>query len=396
MDIDKFREEAAIWITENAPRSLYGTRTGRFDGYWGGQKQKEIEPDVKAWLDSCLEKGWTAPDWPTEHGGGGLDKQQAEIINQILIELQLPPPLVGFGLAMIGPTLLDYGTEEQKAEHVGRIVRGEIRWCQGYSEPNAGSDLASLATKAERDGDDFIINGQKVWTSHADKADWIFALVRTNPNAPKKQAGITFLLIDMATPGVTAKPISLISGASPFCEVFFENVRVPVKNVIGQIDAGWTVAKALLGYERSMIGSAIGGQLRKSEADLTELARDVFDAPKGPIPDGVIRSKIADWAMDEACFNLTLQKVGQSMKNGQQPGPESSILKVVGSDLKQRRWDLGMELLGPQSAGWEGDAYSDEERQMTRDWLRSRGNSIEGGTSEIQLNIMAKRVLGLG
>ena len=394
--MDEFRREAAQWITENAPQSLYGTRTGRFDGYWGGKKETEIAPDVKAWLDACLEKGWTAPDWPKELGGGGLTRVHTEIINQILIELQLPPPLVGFGLAMIGPTLLDYGTDGQKAEHVPKIVRGDIRWCQGYSEPNAGSDLASLATKAERDGDDFIINGQKVWTSHADKADWIFALVRTNPDAPKKQSGITFLLIDMETPGVSVKPITLISGASPFCEVFFENVRVPVSNVVGQVDAGWTVAKALLGYERSMIGAAIGGQLRKSEADLTDLAREVYDAPDGPIPDGVVRAKIAEWAMDEACFNVTIQRVVQSMKGGQQPGPESSILKVVGSDLKQRRFDLGMELLGPESAGWEGDAFTDDERQMTRDWLRSRGNSIEGGTSEIQLNIMAKRVLGLG
>ena len=394
--MDEFRREAAHWITENAPKSLYGTRTGGFDGYWGGKKQTSVEPDVKAWLDACLEKGWTAPDWPTEFGGGGLSRVHTEVINQILIERQLPPPLVGFGLAMIGPTLLDYGTDAQKAEHILKVVRGNIRWCQGYSEPNAGSDLASLATRAERDGDDFVINGQKVWTSHADKADWIFALVRTNPDAPKKQTGITFLLIDMDTPGVSVKPISLISGASPFCEVFFENVRVPTRNVIGEVDAGWTVAKALLGYERSMIGAAIGGQLRKSEADLTELARDVLDAPDGRLPDGVVRSKIAEWAMDEACFNVTIQRVVQSMKSGQQPGPESSILKVVGSDLKQRRFDLAMELLGPQSAGWDGDAFTDDERQATRDWLRSRGNSIEGGTTEIQLNIMAKRVLGLG
>jgi acyl-CoA dehydrogenase len=394
--MDEFRREAAQWITQNAPRSLYGTRTGRFDGYWGGKKERTIEPDAERWLHACIEKGWTAPDWPREHGGAGLTRVHTEIINQILIELQLPPPLVGFGLAMIGPTMLDYGTDAQKAEHIPKIVRGDIRWCQGYSEPNAGSDLASVATRADRDGDDFVINGQKVWTSHADKADWIFALVRTNAEAPKKQTGITFLLINMDSPGVSVKPITLISGASPFCEVFFENVRVPVGNVIGQIDAGWTVAKALLGYERSMIGAAIGGQLRRSESDLTELARDVLNAPDGPLPDGVMRSKIADWAMDEACFGFTIQRVVQSMKGGQQPGPESSILKVVGGDLKQRKFDIGMELLGPQSAGWEGDAFSDDERQMTRDWLRSRGNSIEGGTSEIQLNIMAKRVLGLG
>lgn len=395
MSLDDFREEVRRWVRDNAPPALYGTRSGRFDGYWGGKKQQHVPDDVRAWLHACLDRGWTAPDWPTEYGGGGLTRQQAEVFHNVLVELQLPPPLVGFGLAMIGPTLLDYGTDAQKAEHIPPIVRGEIRWCQGYSEPSAGSDLASLRTRAERDGDDFILNGQKVWTSHADKADWIFALVRTNPDAPKKQSGITFILVDMESDGVSVRPIELISGASPFCETFFENVRAPVRNVIGEIDAGWTVAKALLGYERSMIGTAIGGQLRAAGAELVRLARQASETPEGALPDAALRDDITEWAMDEACFNVTIQRVVQSMKSGQAPGSESSILKVAGSDLKQRRWDIAMDLLGPQSAGWEGPAFSDAERQMTRDWLRSRGNSIEGGTSEIQMNIMAKHVLGL-
>ncbi len=395
MSLDDFREEARQWIADNAPASLYGTRTGRFDGYWGGKKHPELPDDVKRWLHVSLDKGWTAPDWPVEYGGGGLNKQQAEVINNLLVEMQLPPPLVGFGLAMIGPTLLDYGNAEQKALHVPRIVRGEIRWCQGYSEPGAGSDLASLSTRAERDGDDFVLNGQKVWTSHADQSDWIFALVRTNANLPRKQQGITFILVDMDTPGVSARPIELISGASPFCETFFENARVPAANVVGDVDDGWRIGKALLGYERSMIGSAIGGQLQAARSELVQLARLATDTEEGPLPDDVIRDDLAAWSMDERCFAATIHRVVQSMKSGQAPGSESSILKVAGSDLKQRRWELGMRLLGPQSAGWEGDAWTDTERQMTRDWLRSRGNSIEGGTSEVQLNIMAKHVLGL-
>ena len=211
MSLEDFRAEVAQWIAENAPRSLYGTRSGRFDGHWGGRSAKDIPDDVRTWLHRCLDRGWTAPDWPVEYGGGGLTRRAAEIIQDVLGQLQLPPPLVGFGLAMIGPTLLDFGSPEQKAAHIPPIVKGEIRWCQGYSEPGAGSDLASLKTRAVPDGDDFIINGQKVWTSHADKSDWIFALVRTNPDA-KKQNGITFILIDMQTPGVSTRPITLKIG----------------------------------------------------------------------------------------------------------------------------------------------------------------------------------------
>ena len=379
--MDDFRQEARRWIIEHAPKSLYGTRSGRFDGHWGGRNPGEIAPDVQRWLDLNVERGWTAPDWPAAYGGGGLTRRHAEVINDLLVELKLPPPLVGFGLAMIGPTLLHYGSEAQREEHLPKIVRGDIRWCQGYSEPAAGSDLAALRTSAVLDGDEFVVSGQKVWTSHADKADWIFALVRTDPDAPKKQAGITFLLIDMASAGVQVEPILLISGASPFCETFFEDVRVPRKNVVGEIDGGWTVAKALLGFERSMIGAAIGGQLRPAEAEMVELARRSFQTPEGPLGSETLRQKVAEWAIDAECFHLTIQRVVQQMKSGQAPGSESSILKVVGAELKQRRWDLAMEILGPDSAGWAGGSFEASDLQMTRDWLRSRGNSIEGGTS---------------
>ena len=392
--LDEFREETRQWLADNAPKSLYQTRRGAFDGFWGGRKCTEGTADQRRWLEASLTRGWTAPMWPTEYGGGGLSRPQAEVLVEELEALGLPPPLVGFGLVMIGPTLLDYGTVAQQEAFLPPTLRGEIRWCQGYSEPGAGSDLASLQTRGVVDGDAMVINGQKVWTSHADKCDWIFCLVRTS-SAGKKQEGITFVLIDMETPGVSVRPIELISGASPFCEVFLEDVRVPMANVVGEVDKGWTVAKALLGYERSVIGLAIGSQLEGAEGRLVELARRHLDEPEGGLRDAYLRHGIAELGMDEQCFGLTLSRIQQARESGKAPGPESSIVKIAGSELKQRRFELTMRIAGPQAAGWEGPGFEADDLQATRDWLRSRGNSIEGGTTEIQLNIIARRVLGL-
>jgi alkylation response protein AidB-like acyl-CoA dehydrogenase len=392
--LEAFREEIRAWVEQHAPASLRGTRKGRFDGYWGGRKEVP-SPDVRRWFDAALESGLTAPSWPKAYGGGGLSDAQARIFDQELARIAVPPPLVGVGLTMIGPTLFDYGTDLQRAEHIPRIVRGEVRWCQGYSEPGAGSDLASLSTRAVRDGDHFVVNGHKVWTSFADKSDWIFALVRTDPSA-KKQLGITFLLIDMQTPGVSTRPIELISGASPFCETFFEDVRVPVANVIGEVNAGWTVAKALLGYERSMIGEAMSGDIANAEADLVARARLALGAASGALPDDAIRLAIARTAMQERCFAYTIERLRQSARAGKAPGSESSILKIVASELKQTRWAEAVRIAGPDALGWEGAGFEASDLAATREWLRSRANTIEGGTSEVQLNIIAKHVLGLG
>lgn len=393
-DADAFRLEARAWLEEHAPDSLRGTRQGRFDGFWGGRKAVDVPADVLRWRDAMLERGWTAPTWPRRYGGAGLSPAQARVLDDELRRLGMPPPVVGFGLTMIGPTLLDYGTDAQRERHLPSIVRGDIRWCQGYSEPNAGSDLASLQTRAERVGEEFLVNGQKIWTSHADKSDWIFCLVRTNPDV-KKQAGITFLLIDMASPGITTRPIELISGASPFCEVFFDDVRVPTSQVVGEVDAGWTVAKALLGYERQMIGAAIGGQLGRAEAELVAMARRHLGAPTGPLPDPLLRDAIAAEAMAARCFDLTVERVAQEAKARGAPGPEGSVLKVCGSELKQRRWALAGRIAGPAGCGWDGEGYHPDDLAAVREYLRARANSIEGGTSEIQLNIIAQRVLGL-
>jgi alkylation response protein AidB-like acyl-CoA dehydrogenase len=386
-DLNRFRAEVRAWLEENGPESLRGAAGGELEGTWGGRKATYPNPDTKRWLDACAGRGWTAPEWPAEYGGGGLSKSEARVLREETGRLSLPAPLIGFGLTMIGPTLLQFGTEEQKREHLPRIVRGEIRWCQGYSEPGAGSDLASLQTRAVRDGDDFVISGQKIWTSYADQSDWMFLLVRTDPDVVK-QAGITFILMDMESPGVEVKPILLISGSSPFCETFFSDVRVPARNVVSEINAGWTVAKALLQHERTMIADAFGlvgrGAARKG---LGDFARNYVDAENGQLDDSVLRDRIA--------FGLTVQRSRDAAKAGHAPGPESSMFKIYGTELNQRRQELRVSIAGPQALGWEGSGFAPEELTLTREWLRSRGNTIEGGTSEVQLNIIAKRVLGL-
>ncbi len=398
-DLEAFRSDVQRWLTANAPAAIRGlVVSGEGDGNWGGRRATYDPPEMKRWLEVMAARGWTAPSWPSEYGGGGLSPDEAKLLRQELAAEKLPPPLIGFGLEMIGPTLLRYGTEAQKREHVPAIARGEIRWCQGYSEPDSGSDLASLATRAERRGDHFLVNGTKVWTSYGDLSDWIFALVRTDPNA-KKQDGITFLLIDMASPGVSVRPIKLISGKSPFCETRFEDVRVPVSNVLGEIDGGWGVAKALLGFERNMIADLFGasrdpaGERRGSR--LANRVRPHGLGGEGELSDAVLRDEIARNEMDERAFALTIQRSHDAAKAGHQPGPESSIFKLYGTELNMRRLELAVRLAGPEGLGWEGPGYRDEDLALTRGWLRSRGNSIEGGTSEVQLNIIAKRVLGL-
>lgn len=391
--LETFRAQTRAWIEANAPASLYGTRKGRFDGFWGGRKSTETDPDILRWRDVMLSRGWTAPMWPQAYGGGGLSRDEAEILEDLLVEFKLPPPVVGFGLTMIGPTLLDYGSEEQKLEHLPKICSGEIRWCQGYSEPNAGSDLASLQTRGVLEGDEFLINGQKVWTSHADKSDWIFCLVRTDPNA-KKQQGISFILVDMLSDGVSTRPIELISGASPFCETFLENVRVPVSNMVGELNRGWTVAKALLGYERSMIGSAITGQMASAELAIVDQYRRTRGV-EGPVTDAILRDEIARFGILNECLDMTRQRIQQAQEAGAKPGSEASIMKVVGTSIKQQRYELGMRVGALDSVGWEGPGFHDTDLSETREYLRSRANSIEGGSSEVQLNIIAKAVLGL-
>jgi alkylation response protein AidB-like acyl-CoA dehydrogenase len=390
-DLEQFRTDTRDWLKKNAPAEMFTPPKSQEEYCWGGRKASYPAP-VMRWLAVMAERGWTAPMWPKEYGGGGLSKQENKILAEEMAKLHLRPPLIGFGLSMIGPLLLQEGSDELRKEHLPSIIQGKIRWCQGYSEPGSGSDLASLQTKAIRDGDVYVLNGQKVWTSYADKADWMFILVRTDFEAPKHN-GITFLLMDMTSPGVSVKPIKLISGYSPFCETFLSDVRVPVKNVVGKVNAGWTMAKALLGHERTMIADAF--KERDDARKLIDLAKRHLGEDDGKIADAQIRDRVVQVEMDQACLDLTLARSRDGMKAGHKPGPETSIFKYYGTELNMRRRELMVGICGPQGLGWEGPGFEEDELKMTRDWLRSRGNSIEGGTSEIQLNIIAKRVLGL-
>ncbi len=357
----------------------------------GGRKVKFKNPDTKLWMDRMAGKGWTVPTWPQECGGAGLSSEENQILQVEMRRIGARTPLIGMGVTMIGPALLEFGNEEQKKEHLPKIARGEIWWCQGYSEPNAGSDLAGLQTRAVLDGDDYIINGQKTWTSGADMADWMFCLVRTDPE--EKHNGITFILFDMETPGVSVRPIRLISGMSPFCETFLEDVRVPRKNVVGEVNNGWTVAKRLLQYERTSIGGGGGG--RQRARPLHETALEYVGSENGKLADSELRHEISRQTMNDRAFALTVRRNMEESRSTQAPSFVSSMFKYYGTEQNKSRMELMLKAMGTQMLGWEGDGFSDSELTDTRAWLRSKGNSIEGGTSEVQLNIIAKRVLGL-
>ncbi len=388
-DLEQFRQETRAWLQENCPQSMRTPVKGFEDFYSGGRKPEIEHPDQKVWCDRMAARGWTVPHWPAAYGGGGLDKEQVKILGEEMARIGARRPLDSFGISMLGPALLHFGTEEQKREHLPKIVRGEIRWCQGYSEPNAGSDLASLATKAEDRGDHYVINGQKIWTSYADKSDWIFCLVRTD-NSGSKHEGISFVLFDMDQPGVTTRPIKLISGSSPFCETFFDNAIADKKNLIGEEGKGWTIAKYLLTHEREMI-SGFGAAPKKS---VGQQAMEAIGADAtGRLANPVLRQNIAQYQLDTMAFGATMARVGDEAKAGQGLGAASSIFKYYGTELNKRRNELNLAVGGEAALGWEGQEYRDG--AISRDWLRSKGNSIEGGTSEVQLNIIAKRVLGL-
>ncbi len=389
-DLETFRRETRAWLEENCPQSMRSPVQSDADQCWGGRNWAFKSEDQRVWLERMAEKGWTAPDWPTEYGGGGLSKEEHKILREEMARIQARPPLASFGVWMIGPAILKFGSEKLKKQHLPPIVRGEIRWCQGYSEPGAGSDLAGLQTRAEDKGDHFIVNGQKIWTSYADKADWMFCLVRTNPDV-KKQLGISLVLFDMTTPGVTTRPIKLISGSSPFCETFLENVRVEKDQVVGEIDQGWTIAKYLLTHEREMIGGM--GRTAAGQKTLSELAVDALGLEDGRLADSMLRSEVARWDLDARAFELTAERVLDEAKAGQGVGNTSAMLKYYGTELNKRRQELLMAMHGSDAMVWEGEDW--REGALPRQWLRSKGNSIEGGTSEIQLNVISRNILGL-
>jgi alkylation response protein AidB-like acyl-CoA dehydrogenase len=389
-DLDTFREETRAWLEANCPAEMREPMRDESDACWGGRNFQFKNEAQKLWMDRMAERGWTVPDWPKDYGGGGLSPAETKILRQEMARIGARNPLMSFGISMLGPALLKDGTEEQKKRFLPEIARGEIRWCQGYSEPNAGSDLASLQTRCEDKGDHWLVNGQKVWTSYADKADWIFCLVRTDFQAPKHK-GISFILFDMATPGVSTKPILLISGNSPFCETFFDDVKVPKDQVVGEVGKGWDVAKYLLGHEREMIsGMGLGGQTGSlGEALVESVGRD----ESGRLADPVLRADIARFDVDAMAFRAMSERFIDELKVGMAHPAQPSMMKYAGTELNKARHELVMAAGGSNALEWESDRS--KKGKSAREWLRTKANSIEGGTSEVQLGIVAKRILDL-
>lgn len=396
--LDNFRETTRAWLEQNCPQSM---RTPMADAEMvdGGSKLRSTNPDSYVWLDRMAERGWTVPTWPTDYGGAGLDTAEYLVLLEEMARLGARTPLSGMGVTMLGPTLLEYGNEEQKRRHLTKTASGETRWCQGYSEPGAGSDLAGLRTKAEDKGDHFLVNGQKIWTSGAQFADWIFCLVRTEPDVPKHE-GISFVLFSMDSPGVSVKPIRLISGSSPFCETFFDDVEVPKENLVHKLNQGWTVAKRLLQHERSGLAALAGAGSARSSGDqpggsLLDVAKQCIGFTGNQLADPVLRNAIIQHRMNGRAFSLTQRRTVAESEAGNAPGAATSIFKYCGAELAKTHQDLLVNTRGTQALGWEGDSFSPEELALTRAWLGSKAGSIAGGTNEVQLNIIAKRVLGL-
>ncbi len=385
-DLDIFRQETRAWLELNCPASMREPMKTDADACWGGRNWTFASEDQELWLKRMVEKGWTVPTWAPEYGGAGLSRAEEQVLRQEMKRINARLPLSSFGIWMLGPALLKFGSEEQKLHYLPPIARGEIRWCQGYSEPGSGSDLASLQTKAEDKGDHYLVNGQKVWTSYADKADWIFCLVRTD-NTGTKHQGISFLLFDMETPGVEPKPIKLISGKSPFCETFLTDVKVPKENLVGEEGQGWSIAKYLLTHEREMIGES--GLSRPT----SEMAVDHMGLENGQLPDPILRGEIAQCEVDDWAFKMTMARMLSEAKAGVSLGAKSSMLKYYGTELNKRRLELLMSAAGGDGLEWEGERSNDG--NLARGWMRSKGNSIEGGTSEVMLNIISKRILEL-
>ncbi|MCB1369077.1 MAG: acyl-CoA dehydrogenase family protein [Rhodobacteraceae bacterium] len=378
-DLQTYRSELRDWLAANCPDGMRDGQNGEAAICWGGKNWTFTSDAQRQWLERTAARGLTVPTWPKAYGGAGLDRAREKIFHEELARINARWPLQSFGIWMLGPALLHFGTEEQKRHYLPPIARGEIRWCQGYSEPGAGSDLASLLTRAEDKGDHWLVNGQKVWTSYADQADWIFALVRTDRDAPKHK-GISFILIDMASEGVTTRPIRLISGASPFCETFFDNVKVPKGQVVGEINRGWDVAKYLLTHERQMI-SASGQAMFAGRA---------LGAVLGDNQDASLRAAALKCEVDALAVGLTLERYKDMAEAGTGVGDASAMLKYMGTELNKARHEVLMSAGGSEALEWDGKAGS-----QAADWLRTKANSIEGGTSEVMLSIISRRVLGL-
>ena len=395
-ELTDFRADTRAWLERNCPAGARGPG----EIHTGSTKVTIEHPDTQAWMERMAERGWTVPTWPKEYGGGGLEPAHTRVLYEEMAAIDARPPLVNMGTRMLGPTLLEYGTEEQKHRHLTLIAQGGAAWCQGYSEPGAGSDLAGLRARAEDNGDHFVINGQKIWTSGAQNADWMFCLVRTDFDAPKHQ-GISFVLLPMDQEGVTVRPIELISGSSPFCETFLDDAIASKEDLVGPLNDGWTVGKRLLQHERSGQGGLSPSTARARPVGVTvdlhvdEVAIEYIGLEHGRIAEPGVRSEVLSWKMNHTAYTLTQRRAGEENTDGSTQGAATSIFKLFGSTLAQDRQELVMRMMGTQGVGWEGDTFSANEIGAARSWLASKAVTIYGGTNEVQANIIAKRVLGL-
>ncbi len=393
--LEQFRLETREWLEANCPESMRTPVPDMESQSWGGREAHFQTEDQKLWFERMRDKKWFCPTWPEQYGGAALSAAEGQILKEELKRISARPAHINLGVWMAGPAIMEFGTEEQKLQHLPPIARGELRWCQGYSEPGAGSDLAGLQTKAVREGDDFVINGSKIWTSYADESDYIYCLVRSNSDAPKRE-GISFIVFDMQTEGVSTKPIELTNGDAHFCQTFFDDVRVPVANVIGEVDKGWTVAKRVLELERAMM-SDIEESASRHEDNPADIAKEYIglDA-QGKVADPVIRDRIAQNLMNTEAFDLTMQRVGEEFA-AQDPlaGMAMMIAKYQGTEEDKVKYQLILDILGFKGLGFGCDGFTDDELRISKQHLLTYAHTIAGGTSEVQLNIIAKRILGL-
>jgi alkylation response protein AidB-like acyl-CoA dehydrogenase len=380
---DAFRAELRAWLEKNCPEEMRDGGMTEDSICWGGKDCVFTSEAQKLWLERCAAKGYTVPTWPVAYGGAGLTRDQEKVFVEEMGRIDARSPLQSFGIWMLGPALLHFGSHEQKLHYLPPIARGEIRWCQGYSEPGAGSDLANVQTRGEDKGDHWLVNGQKIWTSYADKADWIFALVRTDRDAPKHK-GISFLLCDMDQAGVETRPIKMISGISPFCETFFTDAVIPKEQIVGEENKGWDVAKYLLTHEREMISGG-GAGLSGGGRALGAVIKDTI-----PEMDATLRADAMRCEIDALSIGLTLERYKDQSEAGQGAGDASAMLKYMGTELNKQRHELMMSAGGSDALEWDGPLGN-----RAGDWLRTKANSIEGGTSEVMLSIVSRRVLGL-
>ena len=386
-DQQAFRERVRTWLTASIPRewkSLGSTEVPRPEAF----------EFLRRWQGKLFEGGFIGVTWPKAYGGQGLTFVEEMILHEEMALQKAPPILNILGVGMAGPTIIAYGTEEQKKRYPARILSCEEIWCQGYSEPNSGSDLASLQTRAVKDGDHYVINGQKVWTSLAHMADWMMLLARTDPSAPKHK-GITYFLLDMHAPGVTVKPLRQLTGDAEFNEVFFDNVRVHERQVLGEVDNGWAVGLTTLMYERLALGFGLQVRLRIALESLIDMARRVEKTGRAVTTDPVMRQKLAQLWIDTEALKYTGARAITRLLKGELPGPEASAGKMGWVETHQKLQELAMEIEGPYAQLTKGSERSIDGGVWQYGFLRSRANSIEGGTTEIQKNIIGERVLGL-